>query len=91
MNLDQDALQKAVHAYNVHAGGKTSSVEVAIETYLEEMFKPGQPARDYRKELWIGVACAIASCENTMDGTAPSYWADQALANFDKTFPKDPS
>lgn len=84
MSLDKNAFEKAVQAF--YANGEM--LEFAIEAYLEELFKPGQlvvgeaiqPARDFRKELWIA--------EYASGGRDD---ANEALAEFDKTFPKDPS
>jgi hypothetical protein len=42
--------------------------------------------RDYRKELWVGVAIAVARAENTRDSDKPAKWANNALAEFDKAF-----
>jgi hypothetical protein len=88
MSLDKDKLAKALAAYEDHDGGVYGGIEAAIEAYLEDMFKPGemivgeavQPARDYRKELWIEIVCSKSTLV-----------ANQTLAEFDKTFPKDPS
>jgi len=92
MELNEDYLQRACEAFD--AAREThmqprSAVVAAIETYLAEMFKPGPmvtlepleaiPQRDYRKELWIA---AFAS-EGRTDR------ANQALADFDKTFPAE--
>ena len=86
MELNHEALDKALCAFNLHPGDQKSSFIVAIETYLTEMFKPGPmmtlepleaiPQRDYRKEVWIAAL--------TTGNGAP--WADQVLAHFDKTF-----
>lgn len=47
---------------------------------------PKIEVRDYRKELWIKVAVAMARAENTRDNTAPGRWANQALSDYDKQF-----
>lgn len=89
MSLDKDKFSKAHSAFHAHVGGFSESLEAAIETYLAELFKPGQltmlepiqpiqPARDYRKELWVEIACSKSSLV-----------ANQMLAEFDKTFPKE--
>lgn len=46
------------------------------------------PGRDYRKELWIGVAIAVAGGQaaNGVSASAES-WAVSALEAFDKAFP----
>jgi hypothetical protein len=48
--------------------------------------EPIAPVRDYRKELWVGVAIAVAGCGNTKNDRSPGEWADTTLAYFDKTF-----
>jgi hypothetical protein len=45
-----------------------------------------QQQRDYRKELWIGVAVAVARAENARSKAVPGQWANEALAEFDKQF-----
>jgi hypothetical protein len=47
--------------------------------------------RDYRKELWVQIAVAVARAENCRDKRIPAAWADQALADFDKTFKENPN
>jgi hypothetical protein len=42
--------------------------------------------RDYRKELWIQVAVAVARAENTIGRDIAGKYADAALADFDRTF-----
>lgn len=42
--------------------------------------------RDYRKELWVGVAIAVARAESSRNVVVVSNWADAVLAGFDKTF-----
>ncbi len=44
--------------------------------------------KDHRQELWIGVAKAVAGAENADSNTIPAYWANTALAEFDKAFPQ---
>lgn len=92
MELNEEWLDKAVHAWH-HSGAGTirDSIASAIETYLTELFKPGQvqmlepleaiPQRDYRKELWIGIRLQDADIAE----------ANAALADFDKTFPPEPT
>ena len=77
----------------------TGDVGAAVEVYLAEMFKPGPmttlepleaiPQRDYRKELWLGVAIA-ATTNRTGPGT-PAEQANNAVRAFDKTFPPEPT
>lgn len=43
-------------------------------------------SRDYRKELWVGIAIAVARAENCKSASVPSIWANVALANFDNVF-----
>lgn len=42
--------------------------------------------RDYRKELWISIATAVARAESAKDKTVPGAWADAALKMYDSTF-----
>ncbi len=42
--------------------------------------------RDYRKELWVQIAVAVARAESCKSATAPATWANQVLAEFDKKF-----
>ena len=44
------------------------------------------PTRDYRKELWVGVAIAIASSANAVNSSSMISWADRAVAEFDRRF-----
>ena len=41
-----------------------------------------------RKELWIGVAVAVARAENARSNSAPAHWANESLKAFDKAFTK---
>jgi hypothetical protein len=41
-----------------------------------------------RKELWIGIAVAVARAENARSSTVPASWANEALKEFDKKFTK---
>jgi hypothetical protein len=41
-----------------------------------------------RKELWIGIAVAVARSENAREATVPTSWATTALKTFDEVFPK---
>ena len=88
MELNHEALDKALYAFNRHPGDQKSSFIVAIEAYLTEMFKPGDlivgeaiPQRDYRKDLWIAAY--------TNSQYAPASDAEKALAYFDATFPRE--
>ena len=84
--LKQAALDKAVDAFLNDDGTTCEGVAAAIEAYLEEAFKPGEPIvgeplevipqRDYRKELWIEAWKANGS----------SVSANAALQQFDMTF-----
>ncbi len=47
---------------------------------------PGPTRRDYRKELWIGVATAVAGAVNATDARVPGTWANAALSLYDATF-----
>ena len=90
MDLNHEALDKALYAFNRHPGDQKSSFIVAIEAYLTEMFKPGDlivgeaiPQRDYRKELWITHWAAIdgkTKFEDAVCGT------QKAVEAFDKFF-----
>lgn len=99
MELKEEWLDKAVKACMECRGSPENCIASAIETYLTEMFKPGQmmtlepletiPQRDYRKELWLGVAIAAAT-HRTGPGT-PAEQANNAVRAFDKTFPPEPT
>lgn len=101
MELNEECLRRAFEAFDSSRGITHRRIEVAIKAYLAEMFKPGQvmtmepleaiPQRDYRKELWLDVATAVARSDGARDRAAPGKWADRALANFDKTFPAGPT
>lgn len=98
MELNQEWVSKAQDAFD-HSSSNREGIAVAIETYIAEMFKPGTvmtlepleaiPQRDYRKELWIGVATAVSGCDVTTEVQAPGHWANRTLAEFDKIFPKE--
>lgn len=45
--------------------------------------------RDYRKELWIAIAAAVASANNAIHKQTMISWADYAVAEFDKRFPQE--
>jgi len=47
---------------------------------------PASAARDYRKELWLGVATATASANDCKHLNTPVVFANWALEAFDKTF-----
>ena len=101
MALDENMFRVALDAYYGDTGTVEGGIRKAIEAYLAEMFKPGQvmtmepleaiPQRDYRKELWLDVATAVARSDGARDRAAPGELADRALANFDKTFPAGPT
>ena len=98
MELNQEWLQRACEAFDAATGQPRNAVAAAIEAYIAEMFKPGQvqmlepleamPKRDYRAELWLGVAIA-ATTNRTGPGT-PAEQANNAVRAFDKTFPPEP-
>lgn len=44
------------------------------------------PEVDLRKQLWMGVAVAIAQASNSTSRYMMERWADHALAEFDKRF-----
>lgn len=92
MDLNIAALRKATRAYRDAPGGTEDGVVAAIKAYLTaDLIKPGQvqmlepleaiPQRDYRKELWIGIRLQDADITE----------ANAALADFDKTFPPEPT
>lgn len=92
MALNEEYLQRACEAFDAVRGAHMNhrtAVIAAIEKYLAEMFKPGEmmtlepcvPARDYRKELWIGIRLQDADIAQ----------ANAALADFDATFPPEPN
>lgn len=91
--LNEAAFNKACISY-ADDGGWEERLKSAIETYMAEIFKPGElvvgeaiePQRDYRKELWMGVAIAVARSDNATKPESPTRWADQVLADFDKRF-----
>lgn len=99
MELNQEWLAKAKQVSYNYTGHPSDAVAAAIETYLTEMFKPGPmmtlepleaiPQRDYRKELWIGVATAVANGLNAVRNGVAFDRANEALAAFDKIFPKE--
>ena len=94
MELNQEWLAKArSRQMNFLDAGSQYALTAAIETYLAEMFKPGQmmtmepleaiPQRDYRKELWIAHWAAIdgkTKFEDAVCGT------QKAVEAFDKFF-----
>jgi hypothetical protein len=45
-----------------------------------------QQREDYRKELWVRVAVAVAQASNSTTRYMMEKWADHALAEFDKRF-----
>lgn len=99
MELNQDTFHRALTAYYSDTGSVEDGIRKAIEAYLTEMFKPGLmmtlepleaiPQRDYRKELWIGVATAVANGPNAVRNGVAFDRANEALAAFDKIFPKE--
>ena len=98
MTLDENMFRVALAVYYNDTGTVEDGMRKAIDAYLAEMLKPGQvqtleaiPQRDYRKELWLGVATAVARSEGARDRAAPGAWANCALADFDKTFPAEPT
>lgn len=92
--LNEVAFVKACTAYGDCQGAWEDRLDAAIEAYLAEVFKPGElvvgeavePQRDCRKELWMGVAIAVARSDNATKLESPTRWADQVLADFDKRF-----
>lgn len=88
------AFNKACIAYASGSGGWEERLKAAIEAYLAEAFRPGElvigeasePQRDYRKELWIGVAIAVARSDSTTSEFSPGNFANTALAKFDAQF-----
>lgn len=49
-------------------------------------FVPGEPARDYRKELWVEAYLKQAGRANSL--VLPEVAAASALSHFDATFPE---
>ena len=92
--LNEAAFNKACITYADDDGGWEERLKSAIETYMAEIFKPGElfvgeaiePQRDYRKELWVGVAIAVARSDSTTSKYASGDFADTALAKFDAQF-----
>lgn len=101
MALDENMFRVALDAYYGDTGGFADGIRKAIEAYLAEMSKPGQvmtmepleaiPQRDYRKELWVDVAISAARSGATTSIIDPASWANRTLAEFDKTFPPEPT
>ena len=48
--------------------------------------EPKGDKRDYRKELWIGVAISVAGASNCNNSSSPASWANSVLAAFDRQF-----
>ena len=101
MALDENMFRAALDAYYGDTGTVEDGIRKAIEAYLAEMLKPGSvqmlepleaiPQRDYRKELWLDVATAVARSGATTSIVDPAIWANRTLAEFDKTFPPEPT
>lgn len=94
MELSQKWLAKArSRQTDFLDAGSQYALTAAIETYLAEMFKPGQmmtrepleaiPQRDYRKELWIAHWAAIDGETKFEDAV---YGTQKAVEAFDKFF-----
>lgn len=98
MDLDISAMRKAIQAYHNAPGGCEDGIRAAIAIYLtntqltsgELIVGESLPLqRDYRKELWIGVATAVANGLNAFRNGIAFDRANEALAAFDKVFPKE--
>jgi hypothetical protein len=48
-----------------------------------------EQGRDYRKELWIGVAVAVARSEAARSSDTPAAWANKALSAYNLTFKEE--
>ncbi len=44
---------------------------------------------DLRKELWIEIAVAVASADNSTNKASCAAWADYVLNDFDERFKKE--
>ncbi len=65
----------------LHPCGSDSSAELA-----SMQAEPKGDKRDYRKELWIGVAISVAGASNCNNSSSPASWANTVLAAFDRQF-----
>lgn len=43
-----------------------------------------------RRQLWIGIAIAVAGAESAIGTEVPQRWADTALRAYDQRFPAPP-
>jgi len=59
---------------------------LTIETMAEA---PTQQPRDYRRELWVDVCSRVAGATTCTNAAVAPTWANRALAEFDKAFPKE--
>ena len=96
MKLTSEQLDRAYRTFMNFDGSSKDSLGAAIEEFIDTMLTPGElivgeaiPQRDYRKELWIGVATAVANGLNAVRNGVAFDRANEALAAFDKIFPKE--
>lgn len=73
--------QRTAPVVNVHVAAPPPPV-VAGKSELDVTTAP----RDYRRELWIGIAAAVARSDNCTRPESMVTFADHALAAFDARF-----
>lgn len=100
--LNEAAFNEAYDTWERSKSDARDSLRAAICTYLDDTPSARPDTNhshtvtttvetqtfDHRKELWVGVAIAVARAESAREADRPGKWADVALAAFDKTFPK---
>lgn len=88
--LNEAAFNKACIAYADSDGGWEERLKSAIETYMAEIFKPGElivgeaiePQRDYRKELWIAHWVSVPATTTYSKAVETSQRAVRAFDEF---------
>lgn len=65
---------------------KTKQTATVTPAPITNITYPLPLPRDYRRELWLGVAIGLAAAFNSSNPESPGKWADTVLKAYDKTF-----
>lgn len=83
--LDMAGHERESHMTDVTLRKYTKIVLDSIQN--ETLMK--QEEKDYRKEIWIGVAISVAGSSNCNNPGSPASWANVVLDAFDRRFNDD--
>jgi len=85
---DKSEVQRQAIAQQVNAQNDKgfSQLQAMLDRITELNRAPHKTMQDYRMELWIGVATAVAGAVSCTKKEVPGAWADVVLTDFDAKF-----